>query len=105
MPSVVTLGGVVPGTVPRTEDGGWGTFRAFSSVPSGADARMAESADLDGDGLPDLLVDHGDALVWWPSKRRDGYGEPVRVPKPQDDAKRRRRSCTTIRGCWWRSPT
>ncbi|MEX1368046.1 MAG: SpvB/TcaC N-terminal domain-containing protein [Nannocystaceae bacterium] len=85
--SVVTLGGVAPGTVPRTEDGGWGEFRAFASVPSGVGLGALESADLSGDGLSDLLVDQGDALLWWPSKGREGYGKPVRVPKPRDDAK------------------
>src|SRR5690606_38452898 len=87
MLSLVTLGGVAPGTVERTEDGGWGEFRAFGSVPSGVDVRTLESADLTGDGLADLLVDHGEALSWWPSKGRQGYGKPVRVPKPRDEAK------------------
>ncbi|MCX4239612.1 SpvB/TcaC N-terminal domain-containing protein [Paraliomyxa miuraensis] len=87
MLSVVTLGGMASGTVERTQDGGWGEFRAFSSVPSGLDVRTLESADLTGDGLADLLVDHGDALLWWPSKGRTGYGKPVRVTKPRDEAK------------------
>ncbi|MCA9649478.1 MAG: toxin, partial [Myxococcales bacterium] len=53
----------------------------------GVDPAELDAADLSGDGLSDLLIDQGDALVWWPSRGRDGYGTPVRVPKPSDDAK------------------
>ncbi|MDP2310024.1 MAG: SpvB/TcaC N-terminal domain-containing protein [Pseudomonadota bacterium] len=76
------------GYQPRSPDGGWDAFRAFESVPThradGPDSRLV---DLDGDGHADLLVTEGDLLVWYPSKARGGFGEPVRVPMPHDEDK------------------
>jgi RHS repeat-associated protein len=74
------------GYQPRDPDGGWEAFRAFERVPTHrVDGPNARLVDLDGDGHAELLVTEGDALVWYPSRARGGFGEPVRVPLPHDE--------------------
>jgi YD repeat-containing protein len=72
----------------RTDEGSWGPFRPFESVPevdsTDPNVRML---DLDGDGHADVLVTEDDVLRWYPSLAKEGFGEPRRVRKGTDEDK------------------
>jgi YD repeat-containing protein len=72
----------------RTDEGSWGPFRPFRSVPevdsTDPNVRML---DLDGDGHADVLVTEDDVLRWYPSLAKEGFGEPRRVRKGTDEDK------------------
>lgn len=74
------------GSTAREPDGTWGPFRPFGSAPvlDFADPAL-RSADLDGDGLPDLLFGTGDGLTWHRSLGTDGYGPRQDVAFPRDE--------------------
>ncbi|MEX1363867.1 MAG: SpvB/TcaC N-terminal domain-containing protein, partial [Nannocystaceae bacterium] len=81
----------------RTADGGFAGLRSFSRVPNvDRDAPEIQRVDLDGSGLPDLLVLRDDGLVWYPNEGREGYGAPRLLPRPTDE-----RSGPAV---VWRSP-
>jgi hypothetical protein len=76
-PSLWSLDPTAPGSIERTDDGGWGRLRLFDGVPIGVSPDRMTFADLTGDGLPDLLQAHfGNELIWWPSEGRDA-GDPL----------------------------
>jgi RHS repeat-associated protein len=79
--SLVDVGPDLFGFATRTDDGSWSRFTPFANVPvidlASADLRHV---DLDGDGLPDLLVGDADGVRWHPSLGRDGYGPAQWVP-------------------------
>ncbi|MYY08029.1 sugar-binding protein [Streptomyces sp. SID4919] len=84
---LVDLGGPAPGFHAR-EGGGWSPHRAFRSLPvlDWNDPNL-RFADMDGDGLADVLVTEGDAILWYPSLGEAGFGPGVRVPTgPDEDA-------------------
>ncbi|WP_406193202.1 hypothetical protein OH807_02330 [Kitasatospora sp. NBC_01560] len=83
---VVTLDGPVAGLYEHDEQDGWHPFRAFPARLN-RDTRNPDLrlADLDGDGLPEVLVAEGDALVWYPGLGRDGFGPARRIPVPGDE--------------------
>jgi RHS repeat-associated protein len=70
----------------RTANGGWEGFCHFSQVPH-IDLAAAEvkRVDLDGDGLPEILVVRDDGIVWYPNRGREGYGTPHLLPRPRDE--------------------
>ncbi|MEU7903555.1 SpvB/TcaC N-terminal domain-containing protein [Actinoplanes sp. NPDC049118] len=80
------LGGPAAGVYEHDEDDGWRPFRAFrhrlTVDPNDPNLRLA---DLDGDGLPDVLITEGDAIVWYPGLGRDGFGPAYRIPVPGDE--------------------
>lgn len=85
IPSLVTMESPTPGTFLREGDD-WGSFRPFHELPN-VDWQSAQvkHVDLDGDGRDDLLVVTRDSYVWYPSLGRDGYGEPRRFPRSNED--------------------
>jgi hypothetical protein len=83
--SLWSLAPTTPGSLERTDDGGWGRLRLFDGVPIGVAPDRMTFADLTGDGLPDLLQAHfGNELIWWPSEGRAGFGAPVRTVAAHD---------------------
>ncbi|MFC5926486.1 SpvB/TcaC N-terminal domain-containing protein [Micromonospora vulcania] len=83
-PDVVRFTGPVPGFQERDGDG-WGAFTAFRSLP-GVDFGDPEVrlADLDGDGLADLLVAEPEAMSWHQSLGENGFGPRQRIPAVRD---------------------
>ena len=65
------------------ETGRWDGFCALQNQPrvDFANARM-QWGDLNGDGYPDLIVDHPDRLIWYPSEGKDGFAAPIEIAKP-----------------------
>ena len=71
----------------RRGERGWEPFRAFADAPAvGLDDPAVRLIDLDGDGIPDLLLTEHEALRWYPSEGERGYGPSARVAKPADEA-------------------
>ncbi len=64
--------------------GQWNGFRPFSAAPHiDSLGSRAQWLDLNGDGLPDILISRQDRFTWYPSEGRDGYGAAVELAKPQ----------------------
>jgi RHS repeat-associated protein len=83
---VAVLNGPDAGLYQHDEDNGWRSFRAF---PFRLNRNMNDPnlrlVDLDGDGLPDVLITEGDELVWHRGLGRDGFGPAYRIPVPGDE--------------------
>ncbi|MGO4186811.1 SpvB/TcaC N-terminal domain-containing protein [Pseudarthrobacter sp. TAF60_1] len=83
---VAVLNGPDAGLYQHDEDNGWHPFRAF---PFRLNRNMNDPnlrlVDLDGDGLPDVLITEGDELVWHRGLGRDGFGPAYRIPVPGDE--------------------
>jgi len=60
----------------------WEGFRAFRNLPrvDFANARV-QWVDLNGDGYSDLIVDHQEKIVWYPSEGVDGFASAVEISK------------------------
>jgi RHS repeat-associated protein len=65
------------------ERGQWEGFQALRALPRVdlANARV-QWVDLNGDGYVDLIVDHLDRLVWYPSEGADCFASPIELAKP-----------------------
>lgn len=72
----------------HTPEGGWAPFVALRNLPTidWNDPNL-RFLDLDGDGLPDVLVTEHEALVWYRSKGKEGFEPAAFVPKPKDERK------------------
>ena len=80
----VGLQGRDGGQYTRDRDTGrWDGFRPLRDQPrvDFANAHV-QWVDLNGDGHDDLVVDHLDRLVWYPSEGTDGFGAPIELAKP-----------------------
>jgi RHS repeat-associated protein len=75
-----------PGFYERNIEGGWGSFRAFRSIPvlDWSDPNL-RFVDVTGDGIADVLITEDDAFKWHPSLLNEGYGEAVRVRIPLEE--------------------
>jgi hypothetical protein len=66
----------------------WEPFTSLRSAPNldwtDPNLRMI---DVDGDGFSDVLITEQDALTYYPSLARFGFGAPVKVPKATDEEK------------------
>lgn len=58
--------------------GNWSGFLPFMQVPN---ERAVRFIDLNQDGLPDLVVDKGDQLTWYPSKGKEGFYPSLHIAK------------------------
>jgi RHS repeat-associated protein len=83
---LVGYGTLLPGFFERTPDRSWAPFTAFRDLPSidwnDPNLRMI---DLDGDGLPDILVTEHEALVWYRSRGKEGFEPALLVTRPRDE--------------------
>jgi len=83
---VVVWSGSAAGVVARRDPDGWAPWVEFAQSPElDRDDPRAQQLDLDGDGVPDLLLDRGDDFLWFPSEGQAGYSAPRSVPKPSDE--------------------
>lgn len=83
--SLVRFAGPLAGYSDRTADGTWEPFKAFSSLPNIAwDDPNVRFLDVDGDGLPDILMSEEDVFSWFPSEGKNGFGPRAIAPKPRD---------------------
>ena len=75
-----------PGFYERNIDGGWGSFRAFRSLPvlNWSDPNL-RFVDVTGDGIADVLITEDDTFKWHPSLLNEGFGAAVRVRVPLDE--------------------
>jgi RHS repeat-associated protein len=83
---LVAFDSPVAGYFSRTPGGGFEALRNFDSLPN-IDFRdpNLRSIDLDGDGLPDLLVTEDHAFVWYRSRGKAGFETAERLVVPSDD--------------------
>ena len=76
----------VSGVWTRDEDGGWGGFEAFRSVPNiDFSDPSVRFVDLDGDGHADILLTENDALAWYRRDGTRGYVDGGRTRWPADE--------------------
>ena len=85
--ALVRLHGALPGfheRIDAPEGRGWSAFRTFDTLPQvDFDDPGTRLVDLDGDGLPDVLVAEEDGWTWFRGKGPAGWGDPIRVvPRP-----------------------
>jgi RHS repeat-associated protein len=83
---LVEFEGPTPGFYERTQDEGWASFTAFTSLPvldwNNPNLRFV---DLTGDGHADILISDDEAFCWHPSLAEAGFGPPERVCKVLDE--------------------
>ncbi|CAG0943805.1 hypothetical protein BROC_02406, partial [Candidatus Brocadiaceae bacterium] len=66
----------------------WQPFRTFESLPNidlgDANTRML---DLNGDGMPDVLITEDNVFTWYASAGKKGYKQAYKTTKPFDEEK------------------
>jgi RHS repeat-associated protein len=83
---LVSYDAPLQGYFTRTAEGGFEPLRAFRDLPNinWQDPNL-RFIDLDGDGLPDLLISEDDAFVWYHSSGKQGFSAYQRVIHGSDD--------------------
>jgi RHS repeat-associated protein len=70
----------------RSGDDGWASFVPFAALPNLDWASdNLQLIDLTGDGQPDLLLTEDNALTWYPSQTKAGFGPAQRLSPPVDE--------------------
>lgn len=85
---LVKLGGEPKGFFELDQGGHWQNFNVLARMPN-IDFRDAhvKQLDLNGDGLPDLLISEDEVFTWYASEGKKGYGPPSRSRRAQDEEK------------------
>jgi RHS repeat-associated protein len=74
---LVSLRPGMAGSFSRAADNSWEGFRPFRTLPTvDLNDPNVRLLDVDGDGLPDVLVTEDDCFTWYPSEGRAGWGPP-----------------------------
>jgi RHS repeat-associated protein len=70
------------------EDGQWEPFMAFDQCPA-IDMKdpNIKMIDLNGDGMPDIVLSEEQVFTWFPAAGVIGYDSPELAPKPFDEEK------------------
>lgn len=86
--NLVQFNASAPGFYTRDNDGAWGAFRNFRELPviDWNDPNL-RFVDVTGDGIADILITEGDAILWHPSLLDDGFGPAIRVAVSADERK------------------
>jgi len=82
--------GPAPGYFTRdAEKDSWRDFVPFRTLPHGIDWSdpNVQFIDLNGDGFADILITEGNAIVWYPSRGREGFAASFKVHVGYDDDK------------------
>ncbi len=76
----------LPGYFARTPEQAWAAFAPVPAVPAidWNDPNL-RFVDLDGDGLPDVLISEDDAFVWYRSRGKEGFEPAARVRNPHQE--------------------
>ncbi|MCB0575820.1 MAG: hypothetical protein KDC61_14770, partial [Saprospiraceae bacterium] len=78
--------GALNGYYELSEDGDWSSFRPFAHpVNFDLNDPATRLIDLDGNGIPDILITEDDCFVWYPADAREGYKAARRVAKALDE--------------------
>jgi RHS repeat-associated protein len=64
----------------------WNGFRSFKLMPNinfkDPNTRML---DLNGDGMPEVVITENNVFTWYPSEGRDGFSQAIKTIKPFDE--------------------
>lgn len=86
LPSLVQYAQPLSGYFERTEEANWKPFTPFKSQPNiDWQNPNLQMLDLNGDGFADVLISEDTRFIWYPSKGKEGYGEPRFWPRPQKE--------------------
>ncbi len=69
-----------------TPDAEWRPFREFEQLPNRPfNDPYAKFIDLNGDGVPELIISEDDLFLWYPAKGEKGYDPAIAVHKATDE--------------------
>jgi RHS repeat-associated protein len=64
----------------------WRPFREFEQLPNRPlNDPYAKFMDLNGDGIPELIISEEDLFLWYPAKGEKGYDPAIAVHKATDE--------------------
>jgi RHS repeat-associated protein len=83
---VVSTGPGLKGYFGLRADESWESFHAFDAYPN-IDLRdpNLKMIDLNGDGMPELLLSLEQEFIWYPSKGKAGYDDPATATRYRDE--------------------
>ncbi|MBF8277153.1 MAG: spvB [Candidatus Brocadiaceae bacterium] len=85
---LVCYGAQPKGYFELSDENEWQPFRTFESLPNidlgDANTRML---DLNGDGMPEVLITEDNVFTWYESAGRKGFAQACKTPKPFDEEK------------------
>lgn len=72
----------------QTDDNDWLPFKPFTTIANiDTNNPNVKFLDLNGDGMPDLVISDETVFTWYPSKGVIGYDSPELAIKPFDEEK------------------